>query len=140
MLKDFKAFLNRGSVVDLAVAVVIGAAFGSVVTSFVKNLLSPIIGLFGKHDFSGYYTLLSDPAGKAPYASMAEAQKAGANVLSYGAFITDVINFIIIAFAIFVVMRLFEKMKKKEQEAPAAAPAPDPQITLLSEIRDLLKK
>lgn len=140
MLKDFKAFLNRGSVVDLAVAVVIGAAFGAVVTSFVKNLISPIIGLFGKHDFSGYYALLSDPSGRAPYASMDAAQKAGANVLAYGAFITDVINFVIIAFAIFLVVKGFEKMKKKQEEAPAPAPAPDPQVVLLTEIRDLLKK
>ncbi len=137
MLKDFKAFINKGNVLDLAVAVVIGAAFGAIVKSFVDDLLSPLLGLFGKHDFSNYFLVLKDEANKGPYASLADAHKAGAVVLAYGSFLTNVINFLIIAFAIFLVVKAAEKMKKKEDAAPAAPPA---DVVLLTEIRDLLKK
>lgn len=138
MLKDFKAFISKGNVIDLAVAVVIGAAFGSVVKSFVDDLLSPIIGLFGKHDFSNYFLILKDDAAKGPYASLADAHKAGAVVFAYGSFLTNLLNFIIIGFAIFIVVKAVEKAKKAE---PAPAPAgPTPEVQLLTEIRDSLKK
>lgn len=138
MLKDFKAFISKGNVIDLAVAVVIGAAFGAVVKSFVDDLLSPIIGLLGKHDFSNLFFVMKDDAGTGPYASLADAHKAGAVVFAYGSFLTTLINFIIIGFAIFLVVKAVEKTKKPEA-APAPA-GPTPEVQLLTEIRDSLKK
>lgn len=125
--KDFKAFIMRGNVVDLAVAVVIGGAFGKIVTSLVNDIIMPPIGLLiGGIDFSKLKLVLQDSA---------DPKKVVA--IQYGAFINTVITFIIIALAIFVVIKLIEKLHPKQEAAPAAPPA---DVVLLTEIRDLLKQ
>ncbi len=137
MLQEFKAFIMRGNVLDLAVAVIIGAAFGKIVTSFVNDIIMPPIGmLLGGVNFGDLYINLSSTA----YASLADAQAAGAPTINYGLFFNSVIDFVIIAFVIFMVVRTANNMKKKEVAAPAAPPAPSNQEKLLGEIRDLLKK
>ncbi|HQT64362.1 MAG: mechanosensitive ion channel protein MscL [Acidocella sp. 20-57-95] len=134
-LDEFKAFIMRGNVVDLAVGVVIGAAFTGIVGSLVKDLITPVIGLLtGGVDFSNLFVTLKGPVEP----TLAEAAKAGAVTLNYGIFLNAVINFIIIAFAIFWMVRLVSKLYKAP--APVAAPAgPSPSELLLTEIRDLLK-
>jgi large conductance mechanosensitive channel len=135
MLKEFREFAMKGNVVDLAVGVIIGAAFGGIVTSLVGDIIMPIIGaITGGLDFSNYYTPLS----KAVTASnLADAKKQGA-VLAWGNFLTLTINFIIIAFVLFVVIRFMNKLKRRDEAAPP--PKPTRQEELLTEIRDLLKK
>jgi large conductance mechanosensitive channel len=137
MLKEFKEFALKGNVVDLAVGVIIGVAFGSIVNSLVGDIIMPIIGsITGGLDFSNYFTGLS----KAVTANnLADAKKQGA-VLAWGNFLTLTINFIIVAFVLFIVIRLMNKLKRKEEVAPAAPPKPTRQEELLVEIRDLLKK
>ncbi len=118
MLKEFKTFIMRGNVLDLAVAVVIGGVFGKIVSSLVNDVLMPPIGLLvGKVDFSGLYLNLSDGT----YASLAEAQKAGAPVIKYGMFINTVIDFLIVSFVIFMVVRLANRLQHVK-DAPPAAP------------------
>jgi large conductance mechanosensitive channel len=119
MLKEFRAFIARGNVVDLAVAVVMGAAFGAVVKSFVDDLIMPPIGLaLGRADFSNLFVVLKDGAkGLPPYASLAEAKAAGAVTLNYGAFITTIVGFVIIAFAVFVLVRTANRLYSKPVEA-----------------------
>jgi large conductance mechanosensitive channel len=135
MLKEFREFAMKGNVVDLAVGVIIGAAFGGIVTSLVGDIIMPIIGaVTGGLDFSNYFTPLS----KAVTASnLADAKKQGA-VLAWGSFLTLTINFIIIAFVLFVVIRFMNKLKRRDEAAPP--PKPTRQEELLTEIRDLLKK
>ena len=134
MLEEFKKFAMRGNVVDLAVGVVIGAAFGAIVNSLVGDLIMPIIGAAtGGLDFSNYFVPLSS---KVTAAALADAKKQGA-VLAWGNFLTILINFILIAFALFLVVKLINKLHKPETAAPAAPPA---DVVLLTEIRDLLKK
>jgi len=137
MLKEFREFAMKGNVVDLAVGVIIGAAFGAIVTSLVGDVIMPLIGaVTGGLDFSNYFTPLS----KAVTAtSLADAKKQGA-VLAWGSFLTLTINFIIIAFVLFLVIRAINTLKRKEEAAPAAPPKPTPEVELLTEIRDLLKK
>jgi len=119
MLKEFRSFLMRGSVLDLAVAVVIGGAFGAIVTSFVKDILMPPIGLLlGNVDFTNLFINLSGTG----YTTLAAAQEAGAATLNYGVFINTLINFVIVAFAIFMVLKAVERTKN--QEAPAAPAEP----------------
>ena len=141
MLKEFREFAMRGNVIDLAVGVVIGAAFGKIVDSLVKDILMPPIGmLVGKVDFTNLFLVLNEGKIPGPYATLAEAQKAGAVTLNPGVFLNQLISFIIIAFAIFLVIKFINKLKREEVAAPAA-PAPTPEdIELLREIRDLLKK
>jgi large conductance mechanosensitive channel len=136
MLKEFREFAMKGNVVDLAVGVVIGAAFGAIVTSLVGDIIMPIIGsITGGLDFSNYFTPLS----KAVTASnLIDAKKQGA-VLAWGNFLSLTLNFIIIALALFIVIRFINKLKRKEEAAPAP-PKPSRQEELLTEIRDLLKK
>ncbi|SDK15873.1 large conductance mechanosensitive channel protein MscL [Bradyrhizobium sp. C-145] len=136
MLKEFREFAMKGNVVDLAVAVIIGAAFGAIVNSLVGDVIMPIIGAAtGGLDFSNYFTPLS----KAVTATnLVEAKKQGA-VLAWGNFLTLTINFIIIAFVLFLAIRVMSRLKK-EQAAPAAPPKPSAEVELLTEIRDLLKK
>jgi large conductance mechanosensitive channel len=136
MLKEFRDFAMRGNVVDLAVAVIIGAAFGKIVNSLVDDIIMPIIGIFGKADFSNYFVPLS---GAVTEHSLVEAKKQG-GVFAYGNFITNVISFLIIAFALFIVIKLINSMKRKEVAAPAADPAPPRSEVLLTEIRDALVK
>jgi large conductance mechanosensitive channel len=122
MLKEFKEFAMRGNVLDMAVGIIIGAAFGVIVQSLVADVIMPPIGLvLGNVDFTDFFVILKegDPAG--PYASLAQAKDAGAVSLNYGLFITAVINFLIIAFAVFLIIRSFNRLQKKE-EAPAPAP------------------
>lgn len=138
MLKDFKNFVMRGNILDLAVAVIIGAAFGKIVTSFVGDVLMPPIGmLLGDVNFTELFLVLGDAG---TFDNLAAAREAGAPVIGYGAFIQTIIDFIIIAFAIFMVIKAYEKTKKQEEAAPAAPPAPSNEEKLLAEIRDLLKK
>jgi large conductance mechanosensitive channel len=137
MLKEFREFAMKGNVVDLAVGVIIGAAFGAIVTSLVGDVIMPLIGAAtGGLDFSNYFTPLS----KAVTASnLADAKKQGA-VLAWGNFLTLTINFIIIAFVLFLVIRAMNTLKRKEEAAPAEPPKPSAEVVLLTEIRDLLKK
>ena len=134
MLEEFKKFAMRGNVVDLAVAVVIGAAFGAIVNSLVADIIMPIIGsITGGLDFSNYFVPLSS---KVTSGVLVDAKKQGA-VLAYGNFLTLVINFIIIAFALFLAVKGVNSLKKSE--SPAALPGPSKEEQLLTEIRDLLK-
>ncbi|MDN3678614.1 large conductance mechanosensitive channel protein MscL [Flavobacterium paronense] len=133
---DFKASLMKGDVLSLATAVVIGGAFGKIVGSAVDDLIMPLVGLItGGIDFTTKFIALNGQS----YENLEAAKKAGASVMTYGNFVQAVINFIIIAFFIFVVLRAAEKAKKKEEAAPAA-PAGPTQEELLTQIRDLLKK
>jgi large conductance mechanosensitive channel len=134
MLEEFKKFAMRGNVVDLAVAVIIGAAFGAVVNSLVADIIMPLVGaVTGGIDFSNYFLPLSS---KVTAAVLVDAKKQGA-VLAWGNFITLIINFMIIAFALFLVVKAMNSFKKPE--APAAPPGPSPEVQLLTEIRDALK-
>lgn len=131
---EFKAFIARGNVLDLAVAVVIGAAFGRIVIALVDGMLMPVVGLaMGGEDFSQRYVALD---GKA-YASLAAAQEAAAPVLTYGAFIQTIVDFLVIAFVVFLVVKAYNRMNKPAEAAPAA---PSEEILLLREIRDSLKR
>ena len=133
MLEDFKKFAMRGNVVDLAVGVIIGAAFGAIVSSLVADIIMPIIGaVTGGLDFSNYFVKLSE---KVTADSLAEAKKQGA-VLAYGNFLTIVLNFLIIAWVLFMVIRAVTRLQKKEEAAPAK---PSREVELLTEIRDALK-
>lgn len=141
MLNEFKTFIARGNVVDLAVGIIIGAAFTAIVNSLVGDLINPIIGLItGGVDFSNLFIDLSgtDPV------SLAAARDAGAPVFAYGAFITAVINFLIIAWVVFLLVKAVNKLKdataKKEAAEAAAAPAGPTELDILMEIRDALKK
>lgn len=137
MLKEFREFAMKGNVVDLAVAVIIGAAFGAIVSSMVADIIMPIIGaVTGGLDFSNYFTGLSS---QVTATNLADAKKQGA-VLAWGNFLTLTLNFLIVAFVLFIVVQLMGKLKKKEATAPATPPPPTPEVQLLTEIRDLLKK
>jgi large conductance mechanosensitive channel len=134
MLEEFKKFALRGNVVDLAVGVVIGVAFGAIVASLVADIIMPIIGaITGGLDFSNYFIALSSNVNAANYV---DAKKQGA-VLGYGQFLTVTINFLIVAFVLFLVVRAMVKLQRREEAKPAAPPE---DITLLREIRDLLAK
>ena len=141
MLKEFKEFAMRGNVVDMAVGIIIGAAFGKIVDSLVKDVIMPPIGLLlGKVDFSNLFVVLKQGKTMGPYLSLDAAQKAGAVTFNYGMFINTVITFVIVAFAVFLLIRAINQLKRKEEEK-AAAPAPTPEdIVLLREIRDALAK
>ena len=141
MFKEFKDFIARGNVMDMAVGIIMGAAFTAIVTSMVSDLLNPFIGLFtGGIDFGSLYINLSGQQ----YESLAAAQEAGAATVNYGQFINAVINFLIVAFVVFMLVRTVNKIKaaaEKEQAKEAAKPSkPSADIVLLTEIRDLLQK
>ena len=137
MLEEFKKFAMRGNVVDMAVGIIIGAAFGKIVSSLVNDVIMPPIGMImGNVDFSQLFINLSGEE----FASLAAAQEAGAATINYGIFINAVLDFVIVAFAIFMVIRGMNKMKKKEEEKPAEPPKPSEEALLLQEIRDALKK
>jgi len=139
MLKDFKEFAMRGNVVDLAVGVIIGAAFGKIVTSFVNDIIMPPIGLIlGNVDFSDLFVNFDMSKS---FASVAEAEAAGAPIIKYGLFINTVIDFLIVAFVIFMVIRGINRFRRKQEAAPPGPPPPPPaEVQLLTEIRDLLRK
>jgi len=147
MLKEFKAFVLRGNVLDLAVAVIIGAAFNKIVTSLTEDIIMPVIGkIFGGLDFSGYFVVL----GKVPATytgsptDYAALKKAGVSLFGYGEFVTQVVNFVIVAFIIFLLIKAVNKamtLNAREQAATPAAPAPDSaEVILLREIRDSLQR
>lgn len=140
IISEFKAFAVKGNVVDMAVGIIIGAAFTAIVTSLVADLINPIIGVItGGIDFSNLFVNL----GEGDFTSLAAAREAGAPVFAYGAFITAVINFLIIAFVVFLLVKMVNRIKdaaiKKEEQAPAA-PAGPTELDVLMEIRDALKK
>jgi len=134
VLEEFKKFAMRGNVVDLAVGVIIGAAFGAIVNSLVGDVIMPVIGaVTGGLDFSNYFIPLSS---KVTAAALADAKKQGA-VLAWGSFLTIVINFLIIAFVLFLAIKGINRLKK--EEPPPPPPGPSPEVKLLTEIRDALK-
>jgi large conductance mechanosensitive channel len=141
MLKEFKSFAMKGNVLDLAVAVIIGGAFGKIITSFVNDVLMPPIGmLLGNRDFGNMRVILKH-AQEAVMQGDDIVTPAIAEVsIRYGAFVNTVLDFIIVAFAIFMVIKAYNRMKKKEEVAPAAPPAPSKEEVLLGEIRDILKE
>ena len=138
MLQEFKAFVARGNVLDLAVAVIIGAAFATIVTSLTDDVIMPVIGtIFGGADFSSYFILLSAPDGyEGSMTDYAALKEAGAAMIGYGAFVTAIINFLILAFVIFLLVRMANRAIAKQEEAPAGPS----EIDLLTEIRDGLRK
>lgn len=137
MIEEFKSFIMKGSVVDLAVGVIIAGAFGAIIGSAVNDLLMPIIGLLlGGTDFTNLFISLDGGT----YATLAAAQEAGAAVFAWGNFVQQVINFLIIAAALFVLLKAYNSTQKKEEAAPAAPPEPTAEEKLLGEIRDLLAR
>lgn len=142
-VSEFKAFAMKGNVVDLAVGVIIGAAFGKIVDSLVKDVIMPIVGrIFGGLDFSNYFILLASPPpnynGPMTYDALT---KAGVPLLAYGNFLTVALNFVILAFIIFVMVKQINRLKGDEPVEAPAAPAPEPEdIVLLREIRDALRR
>lgn len=135
MLNEFKAFIMRGNVLDLAVGIIIGAAFTGIVNSLVADVIMPPIGLLmGGIDFSNFFLVLK---GDGEFATLKAAKEAGAVTINYGLFINQVINFLIVGFAIFMIVKQANRFKKAEDAAP---PAPPKSELLLAEIRDLLKK
>ncbi len=136
MLKEFKEFAMRGNVMDMAIGIIIGAAFGKIVTSLVNDIVMPPIGLLlGNVDFSNLFVDLSMHG----YPSLTAAQDAGAPIIKYGVFINNVLDFLIVAFVIFLVIRTLNRFKRKQEAPPAAPPAPSAEQKLLAEIRDLLR-
>jgi large conductance mechanosensitive channel len=136
MLQEFKKFAMRGNVVDMAVGINIGTAFGKIVPSFVTDVIMPPIGLLlGNADFSDLFVSLGGGA----YPSVAAAEEAGAPIIKYGIFINTVLDFVIVAFTIFMVIRGMNRLKRKEEVEPAPPPAPTAEEKLLAEIRDVLK-
>jgi len=139
VLKEFREFAVKGNVLDMAVGVIIGVAFGTIVSSLVNDIIMPPIGLMlGGIDFADLFILLrnGDPAG--PYLTLADAQAAGAVTLNYGVFVNAIISFLLVAFAVFLLVRNFNRLKRQEEAAPPP-PAPPEDVVLLREIRDLLK-
>ena len=131
----------KGNMLDLAIGVVIGATFGAIITSLVSDVIMPLIGVAsGGMDFKEKFIILKDGATAGPYASLDAAKKAGANVLSWGAFVNAIIYFVIVAFCLFLVVKAVNKMRKTQEVVPEPDPEPTNEEKLLTEIRDLLKK
>jgi large conductance mechanosensitive channel len=143
-VKEFKEFALKGNVMDMAVGVIIGGAFGTIINSMIADMIMPVIGMAGKADFSNMYISLSEDVRKAVQAagsnglSLADARKAGP-VLAYGNFITVAINFLILALCIFMMIKMMNKLKKQPAPAPAVPPPPTKEVVLLTEIRDALR-
>ncbi len=141
MLKEFREFAMRGNVVDMAVGIIIGAAFGKIVDSLVKDLVMPPIGLLlGKVDFANLFVILKPGSTAGPYLTVDVAQKAGAVTFNYGVFINTIISFLIVAFAVFLLIRVINRLRQQEAAKPAEPPATPEEVILLREIRDSLKK
>lgn len=137
MFKEFKEFAFKGSLVDVAVAFVLGGATSAFIGSFLTNLITPWLGLLGGANFGNLFMVLKDGKTPGPYASLAAATESGAVVLSYGAFLDELVKFLVLMFVMFLLVKAANKFKKAEEAAPAG---PTPSETLLTEIRDLLKK
>ena len=136
ILKEFKEFAMRGNVLDMAIGIIIGGAFGKIVTSLVNDVIMPPIGkLMGNVDFSNLFVVL----GSGEFKTIADAKAAGAATLNYGLFINTIIDFVIVAFSIFLVVKAINLAKKKEEAKPVAPPPPTNEEKLLGEIRDILK-
>jgi large conductance mechanosensitive channel len=141
MWKEFREFAMRGNVVDMAVGIIIGAAFGAIVGSLVSDVIMPPIGLLlGNIDFSNLFLVLKQGTTPAPYVSLAAAQNAGAVTLNYGLFVNKVISFLIVAFAVFLLVKGMNTLKRKQVEKPAEASKPSEEVVLLTQIRDALSK
>ncbi len=140
MLKEFREFAIKGNVVDMAVGIIIGAAFGTIVQSLVNDVIMPPIGLaLGNVDFSNLFVVLKEGVPPGPYAALADAQTAGAVTINYGLFINTVISFLIVAFAVFILVKNINRLKRQQEEAPPAPPEPSNEEKLLTEIRDILR-
>ncbi|BBM71810.1 large-conductance mechanosensitive channel protein MscL [Rhodothermus marinus] len=140
MWKEFKAFALRGNVIDMAIGIIIGLAFGAVVQSLVNDVLMPPIGLLvGGVDFSDLFIVLREGTIPGPYPTLEAAREVGAVTLNIGVFLNSVVNFLIVAFSVFLVVKGINQLQRKQEEAPPAPPKPSPQEQLLMEIRDLLK-
>ena len=141
MIKEFKEFAVKGNVVDMAVGIIIGAAFGAIVSSLVADVIMPPIGLLlGNIDFSNLFVVLKPGTAPGPYVSLAAAQEAGAVTLNYGIFVNKIVSFVIVAFSVFLLVKAVNVLKRKEEAKPAAPPKPSEEVLLLSEIRDALKQ
>jgi large conductance mechanosensitive channel len=141
VFKEFKEFAVKGNVIDMAVGIIIGAAFGRIVDSLVKDVIMPPIGLLlGNVDFANLFAVLKPGTVPPPYPTVEVAQKAGAVTVNYGVFVNNIITFVIVAFAVFLLVRSINRLRRKEEEKPAAPPAPSQEVVLLSEIRDALKR
>lgn len=141
MFNEFKEFAMKGNVVDMAVGIIIGAAFGTIVTSFVNDVIMPPIGiLLGNVDFTNLFYVIKEGATPGPYETVAMAAEAAAVTINWGKFINTVISFLIVALAVFFVIKSINNMRKKEEEAEETPPGPSNEEVLLTEIRDLLKK
>ncbi|WP_333840665.1 large-conductance mechanosensitive channel protein MscL [Pelomicrobium sp.] len=140
VIAEFREFAVKGNVVDLAVGVVIGTAFGKIVDSLVRDVIMPPVGLLlGRVDFSNLFILLKEGATPGPYPTVEAAAKAGAVTLNIGLFLNAVVSFLIVAWAIFLVVKAINRLKREKEAAPPPPPAPSPEAALLAEIRDLLK-
>jgi len=140
VLKEFREFAIKGNVVDMAVGIIIGAAFGTIVQSLVNDVIMPPIGLIlGNVDFSNLFIVLKEGVPPGPYAALADAQTAGAVTINYGTFINTVISFLIVAIAVFVLVKNINRLKRQSEEAPPAPPEPSNEEKLLTEIRDILR-
>ena len=138
MLKEFKDFAMRGNVMDMAIGIIIGAAFGKIVTSLVSDVIMPPIGLLmGNVDFSNLFVNLTMGS---TFGSVAEAEAAGAPIIKYGIFINAVISFLIVSAALFFMVKMLNRLRRQEEAAPAAPPEPTAEVRLLGEIRDLLRR
>ena len=139
MLQEFREFAVKGNVIDLAVGVIIGAAFGKIVDSLVSDLIMPLVGaIFGSLDFSNLFVVLGKNPGN--LAALVDLKKAGIPLLAYGSFISVAVNFLILAFIIFMLVKQINRLKREEPAASAAPPATPEDVVLLREIRDSLKK
>lgn len=137
LMKEFKEFAIKGNAMDMAVGIIIGAAFGKIVSSLVNDVIMPPIGkLMGNVDFTGLFVNL----GATTYETLAEAQKAGAPTLNYGNFLQVMVDFLIVAWAVFMLVKGINSLKKKEEEKPADPPKPSEEVLLLREIRDAMNK
>jgi large conductance mechanosensitive channel len=140
MLKEFREFAVKGNVLDMAVGIIIGGAFGTIVKSLVDNVIMPPVGmLLGGVDFGNLFVVLREGAQAAPYATVEAAREAGAVTINYGLFLNSVIAFLLVAWAVFLIVKGFNAVRRREEEAPAAPAEPPRQEVLLEEIRDLLR-
>jgi len=141
MLREFKEFAMRGNVVDMAVGIIIGAAFGAIVSSLVNDIIMPPLGLLlGRIDFSNLFVVLKKGTAAGPYLNLAAAQSAGAVTLNYGQFINRIVSFIIVAFSVFLLVKGMNTLKRKQEAKPAEPPKPRDEVVLLTQIRDALRK
>jgi large conductance mechanosensitive channel len=140
MFQEFKDFAMKGNFVDMAVGIVIGAAFSTIVKSFVDDIIMPVVGMMTGVDFANMFYVIKEGAQGASYTTVAAANEAGAVTINYGLFINAMLTFLIVAFALFIVIKAMNAAKKAEEEAPAAPAEPSDEAKLLAEIRDSLAK